>query len=93
MREKLKKLVKVKLSRYRPQEALGGSGRLRLRIFMTFSTMEVVRSSPLRTDFNSFYYWDPFFFGRLIDCPVYAKVVFENIMVLATIMVFKFPSI
>jgi hypothetical protein len=41
--------VKVKLSRYRPEQALGGSGRLRLRIFITFGTMKVVRSSPLRT--------------------------------------------
>jgi hypothetical protein len=29
---------KVKVSRYRPEQALGGSGRLRLRIFMTFGT-------------------------------------------------------
>jgi hypothetical protein len=29
------KKVKVKLSRYRPEQALGGSGRLRLRVFST----------------------------------------------------------
>jgi hypothetical protein len=39
----------VKFSRYRPEQALGGSGRLGLRIFMTFGTMKVVRSSVLRT--------------------------------------------
>jgi hypothetical protein len=38
--------VKVKLSRYRPEEALGGSGRLRLRIFMTFGTVKVVGRYP-----------------------------------------------
>ena len=41
--------VNVKFSRYRPEQALGGSGRLRLRIFSTFGTMKVVRSSHLRT--------------------------------------------
>jgi hypothetical protein len=41
--------VKVKLSRYRPEQALGESGRLRLRIFLTFGTVKVVRSSALRT--------------------------------------------
>jgi hypothetical protein len=30
--------VKLKLSRYRPEQALGGSGRLRPRIFSTFGT-------------------------------------------------------
>jgi hypothetical protein len=44
-----RKVKKVKLSRYRPEQALGGSGRLRFRIFSTFCTMKVVRSSPLRT--------------------------------------------
>jgi hypothetical protein len=39
----------VKVSHYRPEQALGGSGRLRLWIFMTFGTVKVVRSSPLRT--------------------------------------------
>jgi hypothetical protein len=39
----------VKFSRYKPEPAVGGSGRLRLCIFMTFGTMKVVRSSPLRT--------------------------------------------
>jgi hypothetical protein len=38
--------VKLKLSRYRPEQALGGSGRLRLRIFMTFGTMKVVGRQP-----------------------------------------------
>jgi hypothetical protein len=36
----------VRLSRYRPEQALGGSGRLRLRIFMTFGTMKVVGRHP-----------------------------------------------
>jgi hypothetical protein len=40
------KVKKVKLSRYRPEEALGGSGRLRLRIFMTFDAMKVVGRLP-----------------------------------------------
>jgi hypothetical protein len=39
---------KLKLSRYRSEHALGGFGRFRLRIFITFGTMKVVRSSPLR---------------------------------------------
>jgi hypothetical protein len=38
--------IKVKLSCYRPEQALGGSGRLRLRIFMTFGTMKVVGRQP-----------------------------------------------
>jgi hypothetical protein len=38
---------KIKFTRYRPEQALGEYGRLRLRIFMTFGTMKVVRSSPL----------------------------------------------
>jgi hypothetical protein len=38
--------VKVKLSRYRPEQALGGSGRLRLRMFITFDTMKVVGRQP-----------------------------------------------
>jgi hypothetical protein len=38
--------VKVKLSRYRPEQAPGGSGRLRPRIFMTFGTMKVVGRYP-----------------------------------------------
>jgi hypothetical protein len=38
--------IKVKLSRYRAEQTLGGSGRLRLRIFMTFGTMEVVGRHP-----------------------------------------------
>jgi hypothetical protein len=38
--------VKVKLSRYTPEQALGGSGRLRLRIFMTFGTMKAVGRQP-----------------------------------------------
>jgi hypothetical protein len=41
--------VKVKVSRYRPEQSLGGSGRLRLRIFMTFGTMKLVRLSLLHT--------------------------------------------
>ena len=40
--------VKVKFSRCRPKQALGDPV-LRLRIFSTFGTMKVVRSSPLRT--------------------------------------------
>jgi hypothetical protein len=43
------KVKKVKFSRYRPEQALGGSGRLGFRIFSTFGSMKVVRSSPLRT--------------------------------------------
>jgi hypothetical protein len=41
------------LSKVFPLQALvgpWGSGRLRFRIFSTFGTVEVVRSSPLRTD-------------------------------------------
>ena len=38
--------LKLKLSHYRPEQALGGSGRLRLRIFMTFATMKVVGRQP-----------------------------------------------
>jgi hypothetical protein len=34
--------VKVKLPHYRPEQALGGSGMLRPRIFMTFGTIKVV---------------------------------------------------
>jgi hypothetical protein len=34
--------VKIKVSRYMSEQALGVSGRLRLRIFMTFDTMNVV---------------------------------------------------
>ena len=41
--------VKVKLSRYRPEQALGGSGRLRPRIFSTFGTVKAVTSSAVRT--------------------------------------------
>jgi hypothetical protein len=41
--------MKLLFSRYRPEQALGGSGRLRLRIFITFGTMKVVWSSALRT--------------------------------------------
>ena len=41
--------VKIKVSRYRPEQALGASGRLRLRIFMTFGTIKAVRLSPVRT--------------------------------------------
>jgi hypothetical protein len=37
---------KINLSRYRPEQALGGSGRLRPRIFMTFGTMKVVGCQP-----------------------------------------------
>jgi hypothetical protein len=44
-----KKKCNVKLSRYGFEQAFGGSGRLRTRICMTFGTMKVVRSSPLRT--------------------------------------------
>jgi hypothetical protein len=40
------KKVKVKLSLYGPEQALGGSGKLRLRIFMTFGTMKVVGLHP-----------------------------------------------
>jgi hypothetical protein len=35
-----------KLSRYRPEEAHGRSGRLRARIFLTFGTMTVVGRQP-----------------------------------------------
>ena len=38
--------VNVKLSCYRPEQAPGGSGRLRPRIFMTFGTMKVVGRYP-----------------------------------------------
>ena len=38
--------VKVKLSRYRPNQALGWSGRLRPRVFMTFGTMKMVGRHP-----------------------------------------------
>jgi hypothetical protein len=38
--------VKVKLSRYRPEHAVGGSSRLRLRTIMTFDTMKVVGCQP-----------------------------------------------
>ena len=34
--------VKIKVSRYRSEQALEVSGRLSLRIFMTFGTMKVV---------------------------------------------------
>jgi hypothetical protein len=42
--------VKVKLSHYKPEQALGLSGRLRLRIFHDVRHMKVVGSSALRTD-------------------------------------------
>ena len=43
-------LLKVNISRYRPEQVLGGSGRLKgFRIFAAFGTMKMVRSSPLRT--------------------------------------------
>jgi hypothetical protein len=41
--------VVKKLSRYRPEQAHGRSGRLRPRIFLTFGTVKMVRSSALRT--------------------------------------------
>jgi hypothetical protein len=51
--------VKVKAPRYRPEQALGGSGRLRLRIFMTFEGGKVVTpthrpSLPPRVSWYSF---------------------------------------
>ena len=42
-------LWKVKFSCYRPEQALGDPEGSGFRIFMTFGTMKVVRSSPLRT--------------------------------------------
>jgi hypothetical protein len=37
---------KIKLSCYRPEQAVGGTGRLGLQIFMMFSTMKVVGHQP-----------------------------------------------
>jgi hypothetical protein len=37
---------KAKLSRYRPEQAHGRSGRLRPQIFLTFGAMEVVGRQP-----------------------------------------------
>jgi hypothetical protein len=51
--------VKVKLSRYRPEQAHGRSSRLRPRIFLTFGTR---RSSALRTGrlYSQEFYWYSF---------------------------------